>query len=160
MTRTSASEWGFTLLEVLLVMAILAMASLVVVPNLGRLDVRTFGAQVREATALLNYARRLAVVEGQPATARLHPGTRDDDTDPDGGDLPPAAAEWFSGATRLSYEDSTEQVTDVDAPLDLVFFPEGGSTGGVLILRNDDREARIVVDPFTGRVTLADLDEG
>ena len=65
------STSGFTLLEILLVMAIIAMASLILVPNMTGIESRTFGAQVREAQSLLNYARRLAVVSGQPSTASL-----------------------------------------------------------------------------------------
>ena len=38
-------------------------------------------------------------------------------------------------------------------------FNEGGSTGGILILTQDDRVARIIVDPFTGRISSEEVDE-
>src|SRR5690554_4904965 len=58
---------GFTLLELLLVLGIIAMAAVLVIPGLANLDSRGFSAQVRELSGLLNNARRTAVVQGQPA---------------------------------------------------------------------------------------------
>ena len=72
---------GFTLLELLLVLTIIGMAAILVMPNVGNLDARSFGAQTRQASSLLNYARRLAVVRGQPSTASFYPAS-DDDRDP------------------------------------------------------------------------------
>jgi len=80
MTRISAAKQltrGFTLLELVIVLAILAMGSVLVIPNISGMSARTFNAQAREAHSLLNYARRNAVVTGQPATARFLPDLRD-----------------------------------------------------------------------------------
>ena len=44
-------------------------------------------------------------------------------------------------------------------PLIVTFFPEGGSTGGTLLLRRDDRAASIHVDPITGRMETAYADD-
>ncbi|MFM1895636.1 MAG: hypothetical protein RLZZ385_710 [Pseudomonadota bacterium] len=151
------SDRGFTLLEILLVMAIIAMASIVVVPNLGGLDARSFAAQVREASALLNYARRIAVVSGQPATASFVIEALAEDEDI----RPGLAGRWLSEGSALTYRDSTQREQEVDERVDITFYPEGGSTGGTLILHFEDRMAAIDVDPFTGRITTRlDEDEG
>ena len=55
-----APEAGFTLLEILLVLTLVSLAGLVLLPNMGRLDERTFEVRARQAVALLNQARRTA----------------------------------------------------------------------------------------------------
>ena len=62
-------------------------------------------------------------------------------------------ASWESEGLQLSYRDSTEQVSDIEDSVDVTFYPEGGSTGGTLLLALDDQQARIVIDPFTGRIS-------
>ena len=69
--RRPARQRGFTLLEILLVLALLALASVMVVPNVGSLDARTYSVQLRQVNALLHYARRNAVITGLPVSARL-----------------------------------------------------------------------------------------
>ncbi len=148
---------GFTLLEILLVLAILAMASVVVFPNITGLETRTFSTRVREAHTLLNLARRTAVVSGQPGVARFVITEPDD---PDSRQPSPfVAGRWDGNGLQLAYLDSTERETDVTEDLEITFYPEGGSTGGVLILSAGDRRARITVNPFTGRVDTEFLDE-
>ena len=157
MTPTSAGNRGFTLLELMVVLAILAMGSMLVIPSLTGMNARTFGAQVREANALLNYARRTAVVTGQPVTASFQIAQAAES-------MERTAAEnarsrlgrddvWVSRGVNVSYRDSTNQIVEVEELVDITFFPEGGSTGGELILSLDDRAASIFVDPFSGKVT-------
>lgn len=143
-------------------LAILAMGSMLVVPGLTGMDTRTFNAQVREASSLLNYARRTAVVTGRPAVAsfRSQPDEAEAEESADirtseaarstlGPDAP-----WSSRGVEIAYRDSTQQRVEVEDVIDITFFPEGGSTGGELILTLDDREAVIVIDPFSGRVRM------
>ena len=63
------------------------------------------------------------------------------------------AAHWESDGIALSYEDSTERLTEIERFIDVTFYPEGGSSGGTLIFSRDDRHTRIVIDPFTGRIS-------
>lgn len=148
---------GFTLLEILLVLTILGMASVLIVPNLGGLEIRTFNAQVRSAVALLNYSRRTAVVQGQPAIAYFHSAEFD---------LPeltaamPNRASWRAGAeTTIRFRDSTGQETEIDDMLEINFYPEGGSSGGTLLLQFEEQEVAIDIDPFSGRVTSTVVSE-
>jgi len=160
MTRISAAKQltrGFTLLELVIVLAILAMGSVLVIPNISGMSARTFNAQAREAHSLLNYVRRNAVVTGQPATARFLPDLRDAEALREAGDAAVrsrlgADDTWSARDLTLSYRDSTQKVTPVEEFIDITFFPEGGSTGGALILAQDSREVVISIDPFSGKV--------
>lgn len=154
----TVSDKGFTLLEILLVMAIMAMASLVLVPNLTGLEARSFSAQVREAQSLLNYARRIAVVSGQPSVASFYFDTPDPDavTSPNTRNR---VGQWHSDGTAITYRDSTDRDVEVEEIIDITFYPEGGSTGGSLMLQNDDRIVTIHIDPFTGRIDTREDDE-
>jgi general secretion pathway protein H len=141
------SQTGFTLLELLLVLVILGAASALIVPNLGTLDSRGFNAQVREATTLLNYARRIAVVKGLPMRASFIVGSGVAVTQGVG-----HAGSWESGGIAVSFRDSANQRVDVEGLLEIVFFPEGGSTGGEITLSQGNRQAVLTIDPFSGRV--------
>ena len=168
--RRPARQRGFTLLEILLVLALLALASVMVVPNFGNLDARTYSVQLRQVNALLHYARRHAVITGLPVSARLYgPSFRPGDADYASADefaggqersqghsadlLQTPEIRWESDGIALSYEDSTERLTEVERFIDVTFYPEGGSSGGTLIFSRDDRHTRIVIDPFTGRIS-------
>ncbi|MCG8415909.1 MAG: GspH/FimT family pseudopilin [Pseudomonadales bacterium] len=142
---------GFTLLELLLVLSIIGLASAFIFPNVGNLDARSFNVQVREANTLLNYARRDAVVRGQPSTVRLIAGeASEDEMESETANL---VASWESEEIRLQFLDSTEQITEIEDSIDITFFPEGGSTGGTLMLAYQSQQARILIDPFTGRIS-------
>lgn len=166
MMLKSGSDSGFTLLEVLMVLTILGLAALLVVPNLGGIESRTFDAQVREAHALLNHARRTAVVRGLPAEVVFRIGdeaeNNGDNAFPGGaatGTAAQSAAQsatqagsWQARGISVAFRDSNNQRRDVNTQVEVMFFPEGGSTGGDLIMRQGDRMAVVSVDPFSGRV--------
>ena len=61
-------------------------------------------------------------------------------------------ARWESDGIALSYEDSTERLTEVERFIDVTFYPRAAA-GGTLIFSRDDRHTRIVIDPFTGRIS-------
>lgn len=171
--RTSATrrrvsgtgQCGFTLLELMLVLVILALGSLLLVPNIGALDERSFPAQIRAASNQLNYARRTAVVKGQPQGARfeLRPASGDEaggnETTGNDGQATSAAERreqtpvWQAGSIDAEYTDASGQVQpDLDT-LEILFYPEGGSTGGEFHFSQGRRQASIRIDPFSGRVT-------
>jgi len=151
------SSAGFTLLEIILVLTLIGMASVLIFPNVGNLDARTFSVQVRQASSLLNFARRDAVVRGQPSTVRFYGQEQEADAQA------PASlnlvANWESDGIDLSFLDSTDQQSTVDESLDVTFYPEGGSTGGTLVLAYEQQLVHIVIDPFSGRVSSENPDE-
>jgi len=159
MTPTSANssqrfregrEAGFTLLEILLVLSIIGLAGALLVPRFGGLNDRGFNVEVREAAGLLNNARRSAIVSGNPATVGFLPETGGAPFDY----RPPvfSAGVFEARGIELHFEDSAGAREAVLEPLEITFFPEGGSTGGALLLRRGDLGAAIAVDPVTGRL--------
>ena len=59
----------------------------------------------------------------------------------------------------MRYRDSTGVEIEVEDKIEITFYPEGGSTGGILLFSQDSQNLNISVNPFTGRVTTQDLDE-
>ena len=141
---------GFTLLELVLVLSIIVMASILVVPTFGGLEGRTFGVQVRAASSLLNYARRTAVVTGQPSTASFYPIL--DEEDGDAITRRSSVGTWQSNGAKLRFRDSTDRESEIQKLIEITFYPEGGSTGGTLLLAQGAQLVSIKIDPFTGRV--------
>lgn len=163
MTRTFSfrslppGQRGFTLLEILLVFTLVALASIVVLPNIGELDARSFNVQSREAVALLNHARRSAVVSGRPRSVAFYSAAEDTEglTAPERNSV----GSWYGADIGLRFRGSTEQEPSPRDYLSISFFPEGGSTGGTLLLADNDQSYRIDIDPFTGRISTGDRDE-
>jgi len=153
---------GFTLLELVIVLAIVALGAFVVLPNFSGMTARTFTAQVREANVLLNYARRTAVVTGQPATAAFLTDSGNDSSAREASEgLRRGIDEVWSGpGIEIAYRDSAGQQVNVESRtesrvenrVEIIFYPEGGSTGGELTLSQGDRSAVITIDPFSGKV--------
>ena len=141
---------GFTLLELVLVLSIIVMASILVVPTFGGLEGRTFGVQVRAASSLLNYARRTAVVTGQPSTASFYPIL--DEEEDDANTKLSSVGTWQSNGAKLHFRDSTDRESEIQKLIEITFYPEGGSTGGTLLLAQGAQLVSIKIDPFTGRV--------
>ena len=149
--KCQTSSTGFTLLELVLVLSIIVMASILVVPTFGGLEGRTFGVQVRAASSLLNYARRTAVVTGQPSTASFYP-ILDEEEDDDANTKFSSVGTWQSNGAKLHFRDSTDRESEIQKLIEITFYPEGGSTGGTLLLVQGAQLVSIKIDPFTGRV--------
>lgn len=149
---------GFTLLELLIVLSIIAIATGLIVPNLAITDNAAFNAEVRRAAGALNYARRMAIVKGAPQSATLYA------LDPDAPDYDAVLAEVAvgDGSARWAAEDIVLEYRSELAPfaealdrITVTFFPQGGSTGGLLTFRRDERTAFIRVNAITGRIDTA-----
>lgn len=156
----AALQRGFTLLEVLLVLGILAMAAALVIPGLGSLDSPRFNAQARELAGMFNYARRTAVVQGHPMRVEVWA-----DAPPDAPSQPPPgqpaadlAGRWISDGVAVELADASGRWQPVAASHTFEFFPEGGSTGGELRLQQGNRVVILSIDPFNGRVSRVEVD--
>lgn len=152
------SRAGFTLLELLIVLSIIAIATGLIVPNLAITDNAAFNAEVRRAAGALTYARRMAIVKGAPQSATLYA------LDPDAPDYDDVLAEatasdgsarWAADGMTLEYQSELAPFAESIDKLTVTFFPQGGSTGGLLTFRRDDRTAFIRVNPITGRIDTA-----
>ena len=144
---------GFTLLEIILVLSIIGLASVLIFPNVGNVESRTFSAQVREAVSLLNFAKRTAVVQGQPASIEIYAIPISEETSPGS---PISVGYWDFSYGSIRFEESTEVEYEVEDKIEIVFYPEGGSSGGSIFLSFEDRESEIQVNSFSGEVTIED----
>lgn len=136
---------GFTLLELLVVIAVLAFVTALAVPRLGGSTAAEMDAAVRVISSGLRHARSEAVTRGEPVRvvvdlenkrigdrARMRPLPRSLD---------------YRLVTARS-EQLGESVGNVR------FFPDGSSTGG-RITASDGRAERVIdVDWLTGRVRV------
>lgn len=160
---TPEQQRGFTLLEIILVLAIIATASIMVVPNLGGFEARTFNTQLRQAQSLLNYARRTAVISGQASTVTFNviPADETDqaDSEEENSSLSNIVAQWNGAGIELRFRDSTDREIEIEEATEVTFFPEGGSTGGRLLFAQAEQTGIIDIDPFTGRVSSRDSEE-
>ena len=130
---------GFTLIEIVLVLVLLAVASVIAAPAIRPvLDTVRAEAAVRRTAAFLDDARRRAVLERTVLVVSCRPG---------------------DGRLVLLGAASGEKVFPVPAavtiascrPEELRYFPQGSATGMTLVLRDGHgRERRLAVGAFTG----------
>ena len=141
------SESGFTLVELLVALAILALVLAVVPPLLPDVidSARLRNAQ-RDLVSGLRYARSQAVNSQQAVTVGINVGTgtmqvldrRRNLSIPDGVSLTLVTAQQ-------------EQVSEREGAIR--FYPDGSSTGGRVSFRQGDRVSLIDVNWLTGRVS-------
>jgi len=160
--KVGSNMRGFTLLEVLLVMAIIAMAAAIIAPQLTVGGAVRLQAQVREAVAVLNYTRRSAIIEGRPKAALFFSPPQPDATQPPQADAEQAERSsrpgvWVSRGATLQWGGELTEADQLD--YQITFYPEGGSSGGELIFTQEDLKASVTVDPITGKITMQFVEE-
>lgn len=170
---SKATGRGFTLLELLVVLVIMGLASGLVVPRLiGSLSNTALLTAGKQITASLRWARSAAVSRRTMMTAVFHiPENRMEFKRPagDGDGREPAGAANSSGLHQpppvfdLPRNVSLEMgVTPggemVKEEFRILFHPAGNSSGGEIVLHNDrGRRLKIVVDFITGTAQLLEI---
>ncbi|MDM8560545.1 prepilin-type N-terminal cleavage/methylation domain-containing protein [Candidatus Parabeggiatoa sp. HSG14] len=141
---------GFSLLEMLVVLAILGMAMVLVIPNLSTSQSAVLKAQVRDTMAMLKYKRRSAIVEGKVA---IFDPNKKEGFDAKTTDKPTKkhdSGEWVSRGVNLQCGGELRDNEKADCKI--TFYPEGGSSGGEIIFTHLDYKAKITVNPITGKI--------
>jgi len=152
-TRISGTDRnrGFTLLEILLVLFLLAIAAGLTTSYLSDSDQKQFTVNLGQVSAHLRNARRQAIITGTEKHLTLATAPAEPET-PDAPEPPPA--DWLNESMQLHYaatlDDEPEEVTEIE----LMFFPTGSSTGGLIELSDSEREAWLYVEPLTGKLII------
>ena len=141
MRRSARRPQGFTLLEVVLVLAIVALASLLAAAAVGG---GSDGMRLRSAAKEVA-AQALATGEAQRFVIdpRAHTWTAPKQRD---GTLSPKLAIVFTGAREVQPGEGQGAI---------VFFPDGASTGGRVRLAIGDAAWQVDVAWLTGEVRVA-----
>lgn len=141
---TKLGRDGFTLLELLVVLVILGMATTYTVVEIGRRKEHTqFVTEVRKIAVVLRSAQQKAIMER--ASFAFHTGA---DVD---------------GRPYYYLDRDGQQTGDTHALPEgfqmseavVAFFPRGYSSGGDITVKDGrGRSSRVVVDPVLGRVSV------
>jgi general secretion pathway protein H len=148
-----ASRWhGFTLLELVVVLAIGAMIAAIVVPNLGRRPGRIeLGSSAHDVAATLRATRSRAITENRPASFTADVGN---------------ATYGMSGVgplhqlprgVRLSLYTGRGEAMSETAGV-IRFYPDGSSTGGGVAVTLDQLRYLVLVNWLDGNVSIREQD--
>jgi general secretion pathway protein H len=151
---------GFTLLELMVVMALISMISVLVVPRLaGSLGKMNAETAARKIAASLRYARSQAVSQKIAYVSlfdfdknrlivknwQAEPGTLNPE---------PELEKIYDLPEGVKLAEVIAEKTDADV-FQVVFYPSGNSSGGEVIISDDlDRRYKIAIDFITGAVKL------
>ncbi len=152
--KIEESSSGFTLLELLIVLAILGLAAGFAAPRLISRDSATVKVQARRIVAALKYARRIAIIEGKPKKFTLQQ-IRTPDQEPSR----KFQVSWMNRGSDLvaGHQGTEPQDLSHRAALDkdsILFFPDGSSTGGKLRLGDQQHRLIIEINPLDGTVKV------
>jgi general secretion pathway protein H len=134
---------GFTLLELIVTLFVLALATALVMPAIGR---GTEGIRARaEAarfSALLRHTREQAITARKPHEVVVDPETR----------RVSVKAGRDEARTALTLPERVKIQANPPPALTVRFEPYGGSTGGDFLLTSATFRYHVTVDGITGRV--------
>lgn len=153
--RREGGSHGYTLIEVVMVMAVLAIASAVLAPAVGRtVDGVRVRTEVAGVASFLRWAREQAVSRRESYEVVLVPGAR-------ALLFRRAGGESISGVETRRQLSPLLQITPVSGRFaqPITFMPQGRSSGGGFrIEAAGPRVYIITVDPLTGRATTQRAD--
>ncbi len=153
MMRMRRSSFGFSLLEMMLVMALIAAASLLAVAAFsGGMQGMELRNGAKDLAAQMRFARAVAISSGQPQDVIVDPRARQWQGAKDrSGTLPDIGEVVFTGA-RASQFDAAQ----TDAGKGTVrFFPDGAATGGRVRMLANGGGWDVDVGWLTGEVRVS-----
>jgi prepilin-type N-terminal cleavage/methylation domain-containing protein len=127
---------GFTLVETIVVLAILAIAIGLVMPLFGHGSGVELTSGVGRVRAAIAEARATAIAEGRPV---MFTGDR-------------AGGYWLDGRHHgFDTEAGSGLRIRTDGNALIAFFPSGGSSGGRVVVQGPQGRREITIDAVTGR---------
>jgi len=138
---------GFTLWEMTIVFAIMAVTALIVAPQWVQLGEAPVGVTGQPMLDALRDARRLAITENQVVALRIDPASGRYRVDTSG---VAGTGLYFEGILELGALESMES----DQPrVQYIFRPTGATYGDTVIVRSANGSVLIAVDPWSGVAT-------
>jgi prepilin-type N-terminal cleavage/methylation domain-containing protein len=135
---------GFTLLELVVTLMVLALALAVVGPSVGRsTETIRARAQVARFAALLRHTREQAITSRRPHALAVDPAAHQ-------------VSILVGDEVRESRPLPEQLAVAAEPPAGLTvrFEPHGTSNGGDFRVTSGDVRYRVTVDPLTGRVRI------
>lgn len=150
--RTRGHSAGFTLLEMLVVLVIIAGASLLAMAAFnGGLRGMQLHASAKQIAAQLRFARAVAISTGEPQDVVIDPQGRSwRGAKGRSGSLPGEGAVVFTGAGAAQFADAA----DSEGKGVVRFFADGAATGGRVRLLSNGAGWDVDVRWLTGEVVL------
>ena len=144
---------GFSLLEMLLVMALVAAASLLAMAAFGGgMQGMKLRAGAKDVAAQMRFARAVAISSGQPQDVVIDPQSRRwEGARGRSGSLPDAGEIVFTGARASQFVDGA----DAGGKGVVRFFPDGAATGGRVRMSVNGGGWDVDVGWLTGEVRLS-----
>jgi len=149
-TRSASRQRGVTLLELLIVLAIMALVAGIALPLLGNgVSTTELRSSARQLAAGLRAARTEALAQRRETFLVLDVAGKRFKVDQD-----PREHKLPAGIELKLF---TAQNDLVDATTGAIrFFPDGGSNGGRITVAAGTRKYEVDVDWLTGRVAILD----
>ena len=173
---------GFTLIEIIIVMALMAIVMALVIPRVGRgFENMKLRRRTRECSAVLRYTRSVAIgtqqeqrvsfiLHGDPEKEDYyeyykvtHKAIKQEEENYDYGEKPPAELNRTKHRGKLDpgmyLRWRTDQDSDWEAEggYEIFFSPRGFNSGGEIRFAyyEDDRSYIVKLEPVTGRVKIS-----
>lgn len=148
-SKNSASQGvaGFTLIEMLVVLTIVALALAIVVPAVSKSMVTSVHDVARDVQISLRQARAKAISEQQSALFWV-------DTEEHQYLNHKNKIKSFPEDINMRAKVASREAQDRKAGIR--FFPDGSSTGGSLVVNDAEIAVRVDIDWLTGRVSVTD----
>ena len=152
---------GFTIIEILIVVVIIAIAAMIAVPMIGSAD----SMQVRSAAdviaADLEYARSMAISRQREYTVVFNASNESYQLEDSSGIIEHPVKKGFQYVVNFGSSSQLNKIDIVDAGFGgasrISFSPAGApSSGGVIQLQAGGTSATISVEPVTGFIMISD----
>jgi general secretion pathway protein H len=141
---------GFSMIELLIVLVIIAIASALVIPMFGKgVSTTELKSAARQLASGLRLARSEALTQRRETFLVLDVAGRRFKVDQD--------PKEYSLPREIELKLFTAQKDLVDEKVGSIrFFPDGGSNGGRITVASGERKFEVDVDWLTGRVAILD----
>lgn len=154
MSNCSQFQRGFTLIELMLVLVVLALLVSLTPPLFQKaFPTLKLKAATRDLAQEIRYIQQTAILTGSPSKVQFNLLTNEYQSDLVNSGEIRRLPDGLQFATREGSSLAIDQQT-----LIFVFYPDGSSSGGLLLLDNGGRRFAIAVDWLTSRVQVINPD--